>query len=337
MSFSPAESHEWSRISNLLSLLADGEYHSGEELGDNLGISRAAIWKYIKRIEDWGLPLESVKGKGYRLLNPVELLDEKKIRSSLSDTVLQQLSKIILFPEIDSTNAFLLQQPQIAAKVCLAEKQTGGRGRRGRVWISPFAQNIYFSLGWRFVSGIGALKGLSLLVGCAIVRVLKQLGFNLPGLKWPNDVLAEGKKLAGVLVEIRGDLSGDCELVIGIGLNYHMQDIYSDSISQPWIDLHELSQIESVDLPSRNELVAKIIQELFDILDSYEEKTFNAYSAEWESYNLYHNKYVSLTTGESVLTGKCLGVDAEGAIIVEDDNKQLHCLHGGEVSLRSIK
>jgi BirA family biotin operon repressor/biotin-[acetyl-CoA-carboxylase] ligase len=191
-------------------------------------------------------------------------------------------------------------------------------------------------LGWRFASGIGALKGLSLLVGCVIVRVLRQFGFNLPGLKWPNDVLAEDKKLAGVLVEIRGDLSGDCELVIGIGLNYHMQDIYRDSISQPWIDLHELAQIESITLPSRNELVAKIIQELFNILDDYEDKTFNAYKAEWESYSLYHNKSVTLTTGESVLTGKCLGVDAEGAIIVEDNNKQLHYLHGGEVSLRSV-
>jgi BirA family biotin operon repressor/biotin-[acetyl-CoA-carboxylase] ligase len=121
MSISSNESHEWNRISNLLLLLADGEYHSGEELGDNLGISRAAIWKYIKRINDWGLPLESVKGRGYRLLNPVELLDENKIRSHLSDAVLQQLAKIILFPEIDSTNAFLLQKSKRVDEVAAVE------------------------------------------------------------------------------------------------------------------------------------------------------------------------------------------------------------------------
>lgn len=331
-----SDSLEWQRISDLLGLLADGEYHSGEELGTLFGISRAAVWKYIKRIDELGLSLESVKGRGYRLVSPVELLDENKIRSYLSSVSLQQLAKIIIFPEIDSTNNFLLQQSHIAAQVCVAERQTVGRGRRGRVWVSPFAQNIYFSLGWRFASGVAALKGLSLLVGCAIVRVLQQSGFKSPGLKWPNDVLANGKKLAGVLVEIRGDLAGDCELVIGIGLNYRMQSI-NQTINQPWIDLYQLSVIEAIALPSRNHLVAMLISELLTLLQDYEDKAFSAYKTEWETYNLYQGKLVTILMGELNLSGKCLGVDAEGAVIVQDANNKLHFIHGGEISLRPFE
>lgn len=331
------DSLEWKRVSDLLGLLADAQYHSGEELGEQLNISRAAVWKYIKRIDDLGLSLESVKGKGYRLLNPVELLDENKIKSFLSDEILRCLADIHLFPEIDSTNGFLLKQPHIVSQVCIAEKQIAGRGRRGRTWISPFAQNIYFSLGWRFASGITALKGLSLLVGCVIVRVLKQLGFRDVGLKWPNDVLVNTKKLAGVLVEIRGDLAGDCELVIGIGLNYCMQDSVADAIAQPWVDLQQLADIEAVNLPSRNHLVASLISELLTVLQDYEEKTFSEYKAEWEAYNVYQGKKIELVLANSRLLGKCLGVDNDGAVILEDVNNQLHYLHGGEISLRSAE
>ena len=215
---SSIDAHEWNRLANLINLLADDAHHSGEELGEHLGI------------EELGLQLESVKGKGYCLLGSIELLDAKIIHQHLDAEIKTTLRSISIFPEIESTNGYLLKQADIDFHLCLAERQTAGRGRRGRPWISPFARNIYFSLGWRSNSGISALKGLSLLVGCAVIRVLRKIGLQKPGLKWPNDILAAEKKLAGILVEIRGDLAGECELVIGIGLNYqHHTPIKSNS------------------------------------------------------------------------------------------------------------
>lgn len=325
--------HEWNRLASVIGLLADGAHHSGEELGEHLGISRAAVWKYIKRLEELGLQLESVKGKGYCLSDPIELLDEKIIDQFLDAEVKNALNKISIFPEIESTNGFLLSQSDINYHLCLAERQTAGRGRRGRVWVSPFASNIYFSLGWKSVSGVSALKGLSLLVGCAVIRALRKAGLQKPGLKWPNDILADEKKLAGILVEIRGDLAGECELVIGIGLNYRMQ-VAEDAIGQPWIDLHQLACIEGVDLPSRNQLIAILLNQLLPMLMTYEQLGFESYQREWESCHSHQGKQVELLMGDSRLIGICLGVDQEGALILKDANNQLHHLHGGEVSLR---
>lgn len=332
---SSIDAHEWNRLANLINLLADGAHHSGEELGEHLGISRAAVWKYIKRLEELGLQLESVKGKGYCLLGSIELLDEKIIHQHLDAEIKTTLRSISIFPEIESTNGYLLKQADIDFHLCLAERQTAGRGRRGRPWISPFARNIYFSLGWRSNSGISALKGLSLLVGCAVIRVLRKIGLQKPGLKWPNDILASEKKLAGILVEIRGDLAGECELVIGIGLNYQMQGAVIDEITQPWIDLSELARVEGVSLPTRNELVAALISELLSMLKQYEHLGFVAYKSEWESSHLYQDKQVELLMGSSSLTGTCLGIDEEGALILRDAEHQIHYLHGGEMSLRS--
>lgn len=332
---SSIDTHEWSRLANVINLLADGIHHSGEELGERLGISRAAVWKYIKRLEELGLQLESIKGKGYCLLGSIELLDEKIINQHLDTETKAALQSISIFPEIESTNGYLLKQADIHFQLCLAERQTAGRGRRGRPWISPFARNIYFSLGWKSNSGVAALKGLSLLVGCAVIRVLRKIGLQKPGLKWPNDILADEKKLAGILVEIRGDLAGECELVIGIGLNYQMQGAAVDEITQPWIDLSELTQIEDASLPGRNELVAILISELVSMLKQYEHLGFSAYKSEWESCHLYQNKPVELLMGSSRLLGDCLGVDEEGALILRDVDQKIHFLHGGEVSLRA--
>jgi BirA family transcriptional regulator, biotin operon repressor / biotin---[acetyl-CoA-carboxylase] ligase len=328
------DAHEWSRIANLINMLADGVHHSGEELGEHLGISRAAVWKYIKRLEELGLQLESVKGKGYRLIGSIELLDEKIINQYLDAETKAILQNISIFPEIESTNGYLLKQANIDFHLCLAERQTAGRGRRGRPWISPFARNIYFSLGWQSNSGISALKGLSLLVGCAVIRALRKVGLQSPGLKWPNDILANEKKLAGVLVEIRGDLAGECELVIGVGLNYQMQGAVTDEISQPWTDLHSLAQAEGVSLPSRNQWVAILINELVSMLKQYEHLGFAAYKKEWESCHLYKDKQVELLMGNTSLVGTCLGVDEEGALILRDADQAIHHLHGGEISLR---
>ena len=196
----------------LLSILSDGEYHSGDALGRRLGVSRTAIWKQLKKIGDLGVVLESVKGKGYRLPGGLDLLDPATINKSLTPLASEMLSTLDVFEVVDSTNVIALSRAMEGAHgyLCTAEQQTAGKGRRGKVWASPYASSLYISAVWEFPSGAAALEGLSLAVGVAVVDALTQAGLENVQLKWPNDILCGGRKLAGILLEVAGDLSGPC-------------------------------------------------------------------------------------------------------------------------------
>lgn len=243
--------------SRLLEILADGEFHSGEELGGALNISRAAIWKQLQKIENsLSLKFESVKGKGYRLPDGLELLNVERITDAIPKSLLYTLQ---ITQQVDSTNrlaAELASQGSARTCIVLAEQQLAGRGRRGRKWISPFARNIYCSLVWEFNSGVAALEGLSLAVGVSVVRALHAIGINDAALKWPNDVLHNQRKLAGVLLEITGDISDRCQVVIGIGINVEMSRVMDVAvIDQPWTD----AATAAGKYVSRNELAANLI------------------------------------------------------------------------------
>ena len=206
----------------LLKVLADGEFHSGEELGTVMGVSRAAVWKQLQKLEDLQLTLESQKGRGYRLSGGLDLLDIEQIRAALPTGARGVADRITILPQIESTNSEATQRILAgdAHGICVvAEQQTAGRGRRGRQWLSPFARNLYFSVVWEFSSGAAAPEGLSLGVGVAVARALKRLGVSSPSLKWPNAVLLEERKVAAILLEIAEDPAGICQVIIGIGLN----------------------------------------------------------------------------------------------------------------------
>ena len=207
----------------LLSLLADGEFHSGDDLGVALGVTRAAVWKQIQRLqEDRGLDIFSVKGKGYRLASPIDLLDSSKIKGNLSASAKLLVSDVQVFGSVTSTNDIAMKHAEAQGRpgyVCVAEQQTAGRGRRGRPWVSPYGTNIYLSLVWDFFDGAAALEGLSLAVGVVVANALKAKGLAGVELKWPNDVLVEGAKLGGILLEMTGDPSGHCQVVLGVGIN----------------------------------------------------------------------------------------------------------------------
>ncbi|MGY8862292.1 MAG: biotin--[acetyl-CoA-carboxylase] ligase, partial [Pseudomonadales bacterium] len=226
-------------LNQLLHLLADGQFHSGTDLGQHLNMSRAAVWKQLKGVEALGVKLHRVRGRGYRISGGLDLLDVEAIQRQLP--VLDPTFNVQLQMSLPSTNQTLMQRQQqqsIHAEVILAEVQTSGRGRLGRHWQSPFGQNIALSLGWSFVGGAAALEGLSLVVGVALAQALGDLGVHQVQLKWPNDVLVGGKKLAGILLEMRGDATGPCNVVIGIGLNVHLT--HDDAIDQPWVSLAQL-------------------------------------------------------------------------------------------------
>ena len=202
----------------LLKCLSDGEFHSGEDLGEMIGVSRAAISKHIKGIQEWGLDIYRVQGKGYKLANQLDMLDQEKLSAPSPDASLE------LIPIIGSTNQHLLERTNTleSGSVCIAEYQAAGRGRRGREWVSPFGANLYLSMYWRLDAGMAAAMGLSLVVGVAVVEALEEMGVEGIKLKWPNDLYHNDKKLAGILVELSGQSGGAAHIVIGLGLNLSM-------------------------------------------------------------------------------------------------------------------
>lgn len=309
----------------LLSLLADGEFHSGEKIGELLGVSRTSVNNYIKALQEIGLDIFKVTGKGYCSATPLQLLDKQKIQE-ISGSTQVHVEQIL-----ESTNQYLLERIERLENgaTCIAEYQTAGRGRRGREWISPFASHLYFSMYWRLDAGIERASGLSLLVGIATVNALEKLGIQGVGLKWPNDLYYQGKKLAGILIELNAQASDACHSVIGIGINIRMPAAQGKLIDQPWVDLNTISP-ERVD---RNQLSGLLIKELHFLLTDYEQQGLAPFLSRWFELDCFINQPVNLLIGEKIETGICRGINEQGALLMEANGETKPYI-GGEISLR---
>lgn len=314
-------------MQTLLKLLGDGEFHSGENLGAALGVSRSAVWKKLQQLEaETGIDIHKVRGRGYKLASPLCLLNEQGLNDNPSDAGWM----IHVYDSIDSTNAQamrLVGQGAALPLVVLAEQQTAGRGRRGRKWVSPFAENLYYSLVLRIDGGMRQLEGLSLLVGLAVVKTLREMGVAGAGLKWPNDILVGHRKLAGVLLELTGDPADVCHVVIGIGVNVNMR--VSEEVDQPWTSM----LIEAGIAVDRNQLVARLNEALNAHLAAHRKSGFAAFQAEWEGNHLWQGRSVTLLAGASVVDGVVMGVDAGGGLRLQVGD-QIQTFSGGELSLR---
>lgn len=315
----------------LLQLLADGEIHSGESLGEKLGVSRAAVWKQLQKLELLGLSVLSVKGRGYQLPGGLDLLEAGAIERGLLPQAAELLARLDLYDQTDSTNAralAALDSTQGHRRVVLAERQTAGRGRRGRNWASPFAGGISLSIGWQFSGGVQMLEGLSLAVGVALARALEE--FQVPDvrLKWPNDVWCRGRKLAGVLLELSGDLTDRCAVVVGIGINMRLPAAAAETIDQPWIDLQQVRPGIG-----RNQLVAAMLNHLLPLLESYPRQGFAPWRELWQALDQFADAQVCLQSAQQRWCGTERGVDDSGALLLDMDG-ELRAFHGGEVSLR---
>ncbi|KKM62702.1 hypothetical protein LCGC14_1519040 [marine sediment metagenome] len=318
-------------LNALLTLMADGRFHSGERLGIELGVSRAAVWKVLKRLEADGFPIQRVRGKGYRIPVGAVMLDVSRIKSLLPAACINKW-EWHLSQEIDSTNAeahrlIAFDRPRPIA--CVSEQQSAGRGRRGREWSSPFAQNIYLSLVEPFDAGAQRLQGLSLVVGMVLAESLEECGYQGCELKWPNDLLLNGKKLAGILVELAGDLASECVVIIGVGINVLMNESAS-GIDQAWTSLLLSGQHGELD---RNRLIATFIARLVVAIERFKEKGFATFVEAWAQRDAWIGKEVRVVAGETVIEGKNLGVSATGALRLLTATGESH-INAGEVSLR---
>ncbi|ABZ78690.1 biotin--acetyl-CoA-carboxylase ligase [Shewanella halifaxensis HAW-EB4] len=316
---------QWSRKREIISELATGKFVSGETLAATLGVSRTAVSNHIAGLEEYGVDIYSVKGKGYRLNGPISLVDETKLKSQMSN-------RCFYFDEIPSTNAFILKHAEelISGDICVAEYQSAGRGRRGRVWVSPYGCHLYFSMYWQFPQGMAQAMGLSLVVACSIVSVLEKLGVKDVGVKWPNDIYLDNKKLAGVLIEMSGQADSECNLVIGIGLNMVMGEQHAAQIDQPWSDLSGQAR-----MPDKTALLILLQKQLHQDLSLFQNSGLTPFQERWRAADLFQGKPVKLLMGQDEIHGVCRGVDEQGAIVLETDSGSQSYI-GGEISLRRI-
>ncbi|MFJ2367620.1 bifunctional biotin--[acetyl-CoA-carboxylase] ligase/biotin operon repressor BirA [Pseudomonas sp. NPDC087697] len=311
----------------LLKLLKDGRFHSGQALGAALGISRSAVWKQLQHLEaELGLSIHKVRGRGYQLSAPLTLLNSVEIGEHSPACGWP----VLVFDSIDSTNAEALrsiERGMAAPFLVLAERQTAGRGRRGRKWVSPFAENIYYSLVLRIDGGMRQLEGLSLVVGLAVMQTLRDLGIAGAGLKWPNDVLVGEKKIAGILLELVGDPADVCHVVLGVGINVNMQ--MADEVDQQWTSM----RLEAGRAFDRNLLVARLGGVLQEHLSRHQSAGFSALQSEWEQGHLWQGRAVSLIAGVNRIDGVVMGIDGQGALRLKVDGVE-KVFSGGELSLR---
>ncbi len=316
----------------ILALLADGHFHSGEVIGAALGISRAAVWKHLQGLQTLGVDVFAVRGRGYALSQALELLDAERVTAEL-EAGGPRLSGIEIHPELDSTNRYLAARAQTglpSAYACLAERQTHGRGRRGRAWVSPFGRNLYLSLYWCFPDSPETLAGLSLAVGVAVARALAEIGLAEVRLKWPNDLFWSGAKLGGVLLEMAGESAGPCHVVIGVGVNISMPDDGSAaSIDQPWADVSRAMGRTA----SRNQIAGVVLRHVLLAASTYQADGIEPFLDEWRARDLVNGLAVELRLPDRTVNGTALGVDAQGALLLEHGGGVAR-FAAGEVSLR---
>jgi BirA family biotin operon repressor/biotin-[acetyl-CoA-carboxylase] ligase len=316
----------------ILSILADAEFHSGTELAQVLGISRSAIWKYLTSLGELGLSYKAVQGKGYRLDKPLHFLSSAAIYSHLSEAAKSLITALEIYDQLLSTNTYLSEQAQKnpqSGLICLAEHQTLGKGRRGRQWVSPFGSNIYLSVLWCFQQGPSHISGLSLVMGVAVIRALREYGIENIGLKWPNDIFWQAKKLGGILIEVSGETSGPCCAVIGLGLNLALSAQVGESITQPWTDLES---VVGASLIARNKLVASLLNHMLIILNDFEQSGLQPYLDEWRSYDCLKYQPITLQLGSQQINGVLQGIDDNGLLLLQHADGRVQGFASGEVS-----
>lgn len=318
----------------LLKILADGRFHSGPELGSSLGISRSGVWKHLRELKTAGLEVFAVRGRGYRLAQPLELLDETAVRAALAAPARALLGGLELLPSVDSTNRHLRRRRLDGAPsgfAVLAEQQTAGRGRRGRGWVSPYGAHIYLSVGWRFTASPGALSGLPLAVGVAAIRALRALGLSGATLKWPNDLWHQGRKFGGILLELAGEAGGPCDVVVGLGVNVAMPAHAAGEVDQPWTDLRT---VLGPRCPTRSALAGALLGAVLEALAHYERAGLEPFLADWRAHDALAGRAVRVDTGTGEVAGIARGVDAGGALLLEHGGETLR-FASGEISLRA--
>lgn len=314
----------------LVKLLSDGNYHDGNMLGESLKITRSAVWKMIKKLEQYGVAIDSIRNKGYALQEPLILLEPNRIKKALTYPL-----ELTVLESVDSTNEFLKTQAKKSPiRCCFAEHQTQGRGRLNRTWHSPFGKNLYFSCSYLFQKDVSELAGLSLAVSLSIFNALQTLGITEEmSVKWPNDILCHNKKIAGVLIDIQAESHGVTNVIIGIGLNVNM--LHTDSkqsngiINQDWTSLREEKNM----IYDRNYVATILVQSLLEHLHRFGQYGFQDFIEEWKKTDALANKKVTLDCNSHLISGEALGINAQGHLLLQQRDGTIRAFSSGDASI----
>jgi len=324
----------------LLGLLADGQLHSGNELADALEVTRAAVWKHVRQLEKLGVVVEAQAGKGYQLSGPIDLLSATDIRQALPESVCNSVASLEVLWSIPSTSDHLAAAAVSASgggMVCLAEHQTSGRGRRGRQWFAPIGKGICLSVAWHFASAPANLSCLGLAVGVGVLRAVRASGVANAMLKWPNDIVLNGNKLAGVLIDVQGEAGGPLKVVAGVGLNYML-----DSGTAELVDAaggqRPAAMVESGQIVAggRNKVAARLITEITCVLREFERQGFSQnLQAAWAEADYLRDRSILVRADDGEYTGVASGIMEDGQLQIYVDGK-LRQLVTGDVTVRAI-
>ena len=313
---------------------------SGAAMARAASQTRAAIWKQVQALRAAGVAIDVRPGRGYVLSRPLELLDADLILAGLPKAGRAQVATLEVAWALDSTNSELLRRPVPGSGVAvlLAERQSGGRGRRGREWSSPLAANLYLSLSRMFGGGLARLPGLSLVAGVATAEALHGLGYTGVRLKWPNDlVVAEPgdghglRKFGGLLVEGGGEVAGPARAVLGLGLNVAMPAAAAVEIDQPWTDLTALGAGET---PSRNALATALLAHWLPALAQFDAHGLPPFLPRYAALDVLAGREVILHDDNGQRNGQALGLAADGTLRVRIDGVERNVV-AGEVSVRA--
>lgn len=312
-------------LAKIVELLNDGKFHNGTVIGQKLNISRTAVWKVIKKLKSYKITIKSLKNKGYCLDHPLILLEKEKIINPLKGSIL-----IELFEKVTSTNDYLKTLSNNRYVVCIAEMQTKGKGRFNRTWHSPFAQNIYLSLKYSFNKDVSDLAGLSLVCGLSVCRAIETT-CNLPKpifIKWPNDIICDNKKLAGILIEIQAETNGFSSVIIGIGVNVNMKNS-EQKINQTWTSLINLTECYY----DRNELCTSLIYCLIYYLKIFKKRGLIFFQDSWKQKDYLFNKALNIKSGQKKFQGIGCGINHKGNLIVKLTNGLKKEFSSGDTTL----
>lgn len=323
-------------VQRVFRALQDGQFHSGTALAESLGVSRGGVWKAVQSLEEAGTRIDAVSNRGYRLRNASGALDEDRILGAMSALARKRVRSLHVEWTLESTNATLMSTqgtPAGDAIVLLAENQTAGRGRRGRSWIAPLGGAICLSLGWVFREMPRDFGALSLAIGVGVMRALEKLGIADAGLKWPNDLLVQGRKLGGILIEMRTEANGAFYVVIGLGINVRLDDAAKSRVNETGTDPIDLASISADVASDRNVVVAALIAEWVAVLQEFESSGLAPFNAEWRRADVLRNRDITVSVADRSTRGVARGIDSSGALLVETP-QGLDKFVAGEVTVR---
>ena len=321
-------------IIDVLKLLDHENYRSGQDLADQLNVTRATVHNCISRIESLGIKIERIHGRGYRLYQSIDLLCEKNIIENFTVKTRNLLETLMCLQEVDSTNRYAneLDLPPVGKfSAVLAEMQNAGRGRRGREWVSPYAANLYLSILWPLQKPLHAASMLSPYLAICIAQMLSKMGVKSVGVKWPNDIYCDGKKLCGILIECSGELNGQCKMIVGVGLNICMSRYQEITIDQEWTDVE--SQLPDMK-DTRTEIAAILIDEIVQALVLFEDNKTNNLASEWQQWDVMKDKNICVQSEADIKYGVARGINEEGGLLLETTPGEIDTISMGEISIR---